>query len=531
MAVPVKTPSLPWYWTAGLVLAAALPRLVYLFFVSNPENPGVNWYGDTYHHWQIAYLTKELGLTAAGGPRLWDLKGLEYFWGLLQPLLLVILFFVTGSIDIVIERLLSLVFGLLVVVLIFHLCRRYWGMRVALPAAIFAALVPTSVFNDGQGILEPLGVGLTLLGIYLWPKRGLWTGVAWALSAMARAEYWIFAIGMIAAAFMRREGARQRVLLITGWGVLMLAYMKFMLDHTGNPIYPLSENFFNNALGKWEFATSLTQDQIAVRPALGVLLGLSVIGLAWTLWKRPPGYMFLTFGMGYWVFTAGMLGFTAYLKSWVWWFWYIRFFAFPYQFAAVLLAIGLFYLLPRWAGKHKTLPFAAAVGVCVLVAVQWAWVPILSVYRSTEPLWAQTMSAGDLIGGIFREPQNRNGLINIPATRPDLTYALVRFQGLDGEHIIGQLYDPFYDLPAGYSYADHPQVADVLMQCWLSSTHTRIFVVDQGLNPNYVAFVAAHPQWFLEVARVQSYGWVIYQADVPAAAPSDCAAAAKAAQA
>jgi hypothetical protein len=146
----VATSSLSWYWTAGLVAVALLPRLIYVFLVSNPENAGDSWYGDTYHHWQIAYLTKEVGLAAPGGPRLWDLKGLEYFWGLVQPLLLVALFYATGSIDIVLERLLSAAFGVLVVVLIFHLCRRYWGMRVAVPATAFGALVPTAVFNDAH---------------------------------------------------------------------------------------------------------------------------------------------------------------------------------------------------------------------------------------------------------------------------------------------------------------------------------------------------------------------------------------------
>lgn len=523
-------PAPAWYWTLGLVLVALLPRLIYLFFVSNPENAGDNWYGDTYHHWQIAYLTKEVGLTAPGGPRLWDLKGLEYFWGVLQPLLLVALFFVTGSIDIVLERLLSVAFGVLVVVLIFHLCRRHWGMRVAVPATLFATFVPTSVFNDGQGILEPIGVGLTLLGIWLWPKRGLWTGVSWALAAWARAEAWVFAIGMIVASFLRREGSRQRVPMLAGWLVLMLVYMKVMLDRTGNPIYPLSENFLNNALGRWEYATTLTPDQVAVRPVLGVLLALAALGLAWTLWKRPNGYMFLIFGMGYWVFTAGTLGFTAYLKSWQWWFWYIRFFTFPYQFAGVLAAIALFYLLPRWWGDRRVLPLSITTGVVVLVAVQAAWAPILSVYRSTEPLWAQTLSAGQLIGGIYGRPENRGGIVNIPETRPDLTYVLARFDGVDGTHIVGQLYDPFYDLPAGYRYADHPDVAGVLMQCWLSDTHTRLFVVDQGLKPNYVGFIADHPDWFSEVARVAGYGWVVYRADIPKPSTADCAIAYKAAR-
>jgi hypothetical protein len=91
----VAADRLPWRWTVALAAGAAVPRLLYLFVFSDPENPGA--YGDVWHHWQIAYLTKEIGLSAPDGPRLWDLKGLEYVWGLLHPILMVGLFDITGS--------------------------------------------------------------------------------------------------------------------------------------------------------------------------------------------------------------------------------------------------------------------------------------------------------------------------------------------------------------------------------------------------------------------------------------------------
>ena len=117
-----------WAWTPAIALLAAVPRLLYLFVFTDPENPGVRRYGDVWHHWQIAYLTKEIGLGAPDGPRLWDLKGLDYFWGILHPLLMVAIFDVTGSIDIVLNRLVSLAFGVLVVLLVFHICRRHLSL-------------------------------------------------------------------------------------------------------------------------------------------------------------------------------------------------------------------------------------------------------------------------------------------------------------------------------------------------------------------------------------------------------------------
>ncbi len=147
---PGRQSALHWGWTLALAGGAALPRLLYMFVLTDPENPGIRRYGDVWHHWQIAYLTKEIGLSAPGGPRLWDLKGLDYFWGVLHPLLMVGLFDLTGSIDIVLNRLVSAAFGVVVVVLLFHICRRFWGTHVAVGAALIAILLPTSVMNRGR---------------------------------------------------------------------------------------------------------------------------------------------------------------------------------------------------------------------------------------------------------------------------------------------------------------------------------------------------------------------------------------------
>jgi hypothetical protein len=273
VVAPVAATSHRWEWALGIAAFAAVPRLLYLFVFTDPENPGVRRYGDVWHHWQIAYLTQQIGLTAPDGPRLWDLKGLDYFWGILHPLLMVAIFDVTGSIDIVLDRLVSLAFGVAVVILLFFACRRYWGTQVAIAAALIASLLPTSVMNDASGMLEPLGVALCLAGLVAWPRRGFWSGLAFGLATMARAEAWVFGLGMVIAAFFKRDGIRQRIPLVAGFVAVMLVYMKVLADQTGNPIYPLWWNFLANAVGKWEFAP-VSAGQASVRPVLGALLAL-----------------------------------------------------------------------------------------------------------------------------------------------------------------------------------------------------------------------------------------------------------------
>jgi hypothetical protein len=46
-----------------------------------------------------------------------------------------------------------------------------------------------------------------------------------------------------------------------------------------------------------------------------------------------------------------------------------------------------------------------------------------------------------------------------------------------------------------------------------------------------VAFIADHPDWFSEVARVPSYDWLVYRVDMPKPPAADCATASKDARA
>lgn len=521
-----RAPALAWRWAAAILAVAALPRLLFVFRVGQPENAGDGMYGDVYHHWQIAYLTKEIGL--GHGPRLWDLKGLDYFWGILHPLLMAAVFTATGSVNLVLDRLVSLAFGSVVVLLVFVLCRRHWGTPVAVAAAAFAGFAPTSVFNDASGMIEPIGVALCLLGIWLLARHPFLAGIAWGLATMARAEAWLFTVGLVVAVLLDPRTRRQALTLVAGWGGVMLLYMKILLDQTGNPIYPLYWNFVANAFGRWEFAARATAEQHSVQPVLGIFLLAAAAGLVYTLWRRPRGYLLLTFGFGYWVFVAGTLGFTAYLKSWVGWMWMTRVFAFPYDFAAILAAIGLLHLLPRAAGHRWAAPAALAAGAS-LVAVQIAWLPIQNLYSSTYGTWATTVRIGAQIGHDYHQPGVYGGALTVPPDHPNLTYTMAQYGGVQGRHLVSQLYDPFYYLPAGTTYESDPADVGVLLQCWLSQTDTRLIAVDTQ-NANYRRFVADHPGWFTPAGEVPEYGWRLYQVSVPRPPAGACGEASRAVQ-
>src|ERR1700682_2935973 len=500
---------LPLISAAGILLAALLPRLLYLFFVSDPQNAG-DGMTDTYNHWQIGYLTSQIGLSH--GLRLWDLKGMEYFWGLLHPLILVVVFLISGSIDIVVPRLLSLTCGSLSVLLIFQLCRRYWGLRTAVASAAFAALSPISIFNDTQGMGEPLAIMLILAGLWWWPAKGLRAGIFWGLSTMARAEAWAFTLGLILAMFLRRSRGDARLPMILGWVAIMAVYTKILLDRTGNPIYPVYWEFAVEVMGRWLDPT-LTSHQHAMQ-ALFVLLALTAgAGLTVSLWKRPNSYMLLTYGFGSSAFVASLLAFTPFLSSWSGWVWRSRLLTFPADFAVILLAVLLFVLLPRRLGR-QSIPALWCAAILLPAGAQLDWRPIHSAYSATEPTWQTTMKVGRTLSVLHAEPSRREGAINIPADHPSLTYALARFGGVRAEQIVGQLYDPFYDLPSTYRYADHPATASVLLQCWLRGTRSSIFVVPQT-RQDYGRVVTDHPAWFTSLDTIPEYDWSVQAANLP----------------
>ncbi|MDQ6882817.1 MAG: hypothetical protein M3077_01075 [Candidatus Dormibacteraeota bacterium] len=517
-ARPAGTPIALWSWLSlGLLLVALTPRLIYLFGISNPENAGDGLYTDAYQHWQIAYLTKEIGLSH--GLRFWDLKGVEYFWGSLHPIVLVILFYVTGSTDIVLARLQSLTFGSLGVVLIFHLCRRYWNLSVALAATAFAAFAPTSVFNDASGMLEPMAVSLSLLGIWLLPDRSLKAGIVWALATAARPEAWLSSPALIVASCLRPGTVRRWLPLLFGFGGVMAAQMAFFNARTGNPIYPFYWNFLANAGGKW--MKPMIASQQSARPWFVALWLIATAGLLWTLWRRPRAYLLLLYGFGSCALVLGLFGLTAFITEWYPWRWMMWILAFPYDFAALLVAVGLFVIMPRYLGRGGR-PIAWLLAAALLLGTQLTWIPIQRAYATTESVWTTDVAAGRYIAGIFDQPAYRSGALNLPPPDdPAVTYALVRYGGLDGRHFISQLYDPIYYLPAGYHYVDHPVTVGVLLQCWLSSTNTSILVLPAN-RAEYAAYTAAHPDWFEMVGRVADYGWTIEAVHVPKPSLQTC---------
>jgi len=419
-----------------LFALAIIPRLYFLFFVSDPQNAGLGWYGDVYHHWQIAYLSKEIGFTH-GITRLWDLKGLEYFWGIGYSYILVILFALFGSADIIIPRLLDVVLGSFSIVLIFLIVRKYFNFLTAAVASVFAALNPISVFNDTSGMHEPVGIFFLLLGILFFENGAFLSGLFLAVASTMRAEYWLFSIVLVLAVLLREKVLEKKIVFFVGWAIPILVYMKILLDRTGNPIYPLWWNFLGNAVGKWQADVPFSPQQLTLRYFLGFVLAFTVLCGLVTIIKKPKWYLFGLLGFTNIAFLAFFVGFTDYLKSFLPRFFVDRIMVLPYVFCGFLITIFLVWFIPK-----KTHQAFAIVGSLIVAAIlvisQYEWVPIWKYFSPSSGIWKSESKIAGLVAASYT-----GGSVLIPEDRPWLTYMLYK-DGIEGKKIRGQLYDPFY---------------------------------------------------------------------------------------
>ncbi|OGM12848.1 hypothetical protein A3D84_02385 [Candidatus Woesebacteria bacterium RIFCSPHIGHO2_02_FULL_42_20] len=478
-------------WSKTLILVSILvfaiafsSRMVFLFFFTDPHVVGTDWYGDVYHHWQIALLSKEVGFSH-GFLRLWDLKGLEYYWGLMHPLVLILGFIVSGSIDILVPRMVSVIFSSLAISLLFLIITRYFNKKAGFAAAIFASFVPVALFSDTLGMQEPLGLFFLLFGVFLWPRHAFFAGLTWMFAGMVRSEYWLFGAGLTLALILRSRQTHKKVILFLGYILPLVFYMKYMLDYTGNPIYPIYYNFMATVVGDWfikdgvELSSkvllikSVSQVFTIVFVALGVLF----------LWRRPRGYLYYLVGLANLVFIFFVFGFGSYLfgypedgsifiidRNWV-----DRIMAWQWVFIGSIISIVLFYytleILKHKHVKAVGLFLSSGIFVSILLASQLSWPSISYHYtKALAPMDGEAASARKIA-----ENYQQEGSIIVPDGRPLLTYDLVVKENIPAQKLVSALYGPFY-----YAKVDpFENWGDFRLEIikWLQKEDARLFVL------------------------------------------------------
>src|SRR5260370_39947996 len=99
--------------------------------------------------------------------------------------------------------------------------------------------------TDASGMVEPLAVALSLLGLWAWSRgKGFWSGVALALAAVGRAGEWIFSSGLVVAAWVGRRAWARGFPPMAGFFAGMLIFIEGLLGRNGKPRYLFFWDFF-----------------------------------------------------------------------------------------------------------------------------------------------------------------------------------------------------------------------------------------------------------------------------------------------
>ena len=258
----------------------------------------VDWNWDSYHHWQIAYYTLKIGL---GQGRMWDLGGMEYFWGVVPHLIEAFIFWVLNTTSILPYRVLNIILGSITVWLIYLIGRDQFNWKVGLYAAFFSALCPVFVIFDILALQDTTALFFAVTAFYLHKKQPFFSGILFGLASQSRIELWLISPLFIFSILLYGRDMKRFSRLLFGWLTVIVPFMWFFWTRTGNPIYPLYWSFYD-AFGGWSgterpplstlvvrFLADWSQKLVTDPKALGLLspVLLSTAALLYML-KRPP---------------------------------------------------------------------------------------------------------------------------------------------------------------------------------------------------------------------------------------------------
>jgi hypothetical protein len=200
-----------------------------------------------------------------------------------------------------------------------------------------------------------------------------------------------------------------------------------------------------------------------------------------------------------------------------------RRFEFPYEFAGIVLAVVVLYLLPQRFGVHLQ-PVAWAAIAITLLAAQFLWLPISHAFGPTESAWKLSTAESAQLARFYSDAGAQGHAIAVPDDRPDITYGLARFGDVEGKQLVSEMYDPFAYLPAGYAYAQHQSTVDTLVRCWLTDTDVRLIAIPDT-DPNLALVREHNPAWFRRVGFLADAKWDVEAVSVPPPTHAACEAA------
>jgi len=468
----------------SLCLRLALLALTY------PDNVG--WYEDSFHHWQISYFTLHIGLPQG---RLWDLGGMEYYWGILPALFQSLLMWLFRTSSIVPIRIANSLFGSASIVMIQRVTSRYFGSKIGYAAALLSAINPVLIVTDVSGMEEPLGILLLFLSLWFYDASPFKTGVFLALASMCRAEYWFLSIGVFGTYLIFRKSGIAFLPSILSWALVMSPYLWHLQVQTGNMFYPIYWNVVGVEMGSWIGAFSVTSRVLLIKYAFAIAFLAVIAALAILVRRKPRAYPVLAFFLGSSVIPFFSLGFGAYIAvAHNDRFLVDRLFALQYIFGAILVSytafsiqrIGFFRLGNAMFRKHRA---TLVLGVSAILILS-LWSPVMYYHVKAG---GGTSGYEDLAN--FVAANRQGGTVLVPGEKGGavgLVYRIVQ-KGVPAEHLLSDKY--------------HPETLGETLR-WLQRHNVTLLIIRPS-DEFYQPLVKTYPSKFvltLDVSSLQVYG-------------------------
>ncbi len=446
------------------VFAAALAaRLLVWLYIP------LDWNWDSYHHWQISYLSLKIGFS---GWRLWDLNGCEYFWGMVPHLVQSALMGVLRTSSILSYRILNTVLGGLNSVLVYRIGERFYSQRTALVSGLLFSVFPVAAVFDVVAMQDTLALSFLLVSLLTIRENPFWSGAALALAGHSRTE--LMAVGFIVLLgyCLRERLYTESLPYVIGWLVVMAVFGFHLYTQTGNPLYPLYMSLYN-VFGGWEPANQ-------GKTFLGLML-------SWIWWKlsvwprKPTGIVILSLGA-----TAAYIVPRMARRRW------LRYQPQLYLLASAVVLTPIF--LTYLGSDHFSLLImlrmvnpVVALGLPVLVHFYYtslekpipglrvgpghvmaalfllSYLFFLPVYGGYQTYTEEAFISADIIYGFY-------GGGTIVCDYPTINYRLVHTWGVEPIALLGNHYSPhYYGIDEPLAYAEWLSENDVTI--WLKTDY------------------------------------------------------------
>jgi hypothetical protein len=399
----------------GIVIAGLAIRLFSLFFVTP-----IDFRWESYHYWQIAYYTLHVGTKHF---RMWDLGGMEYFWGPLPIWIQSILLWIFRTKSMVPFRFFNTLMGCATIYLAYRIGLRYGDSTAAKISAMIAAVNPILIFNNIIGMEETLGVFFILLSLLVICDHRVYGGVFLGLASLCRIEFWPLSFGIIFSIFLFERGklGSHWFSAMIGWMIAFVPYMIHLQWATGNAIYPFYWNFLGNIAGVWNpwYVSPV------IRSVFCLIFIVAVLGFFTLLKYRgriAEVYILLITALGFWGYHGLVYTLSGSAPL------FERFFVL--DAALVSCLAGLFYTRnPNKRIMHVIIPILLLASLVISVPYYIGEQKSITDRNAIIDVFLEKYSGGTILSDM-----------------PMMTYRLISKGGISHTNIVGSLYADYQNL-------------------------------------------------------------------------------------